>query len=637
MGIRHGFLSPEPMKKNKKLSAKLFITLVSGISLVIVAALYLEFRLSKRYISYQTQSLEVNNIRYRMLEINDELKTFKTLSQNVAVLISSVKMDSLQINQLQQLIFGLSEEIHGVGIFISGDAEKSSVYNQYCYRENDSVILTHTLPFDTDRLKPGQIGAGPTQVKSRKNQTLYVFYSMIHPELNTSNLLFTIDFSPGFIQSSLEKNTNSNDIEYIILDNTEHLLFQNLKSTHQHEEAQNSWEEKLHPKFSLIRNQSDSISETFIPSKDYNRKESIYILPLPNMGWNCLFFIPEKKLDKTLVRHFLLVSILSVLAILITAILISYYARKITGPLSLISRAIKDLENGNLYNEMPDIDTEDELEDIANSFQKVQSKMQHYASGFKSSLEEKRSMSHDLRMASQIQESMLPDQFQGLIDFPEINLFTRLVPAKGVAGDFFDYCFLDKARFFFIVGDVAGKGIPAALYMVKVLTLLRTQKIRSMPLHKMFTEISNELAGVNTDGNFVTAIGGILNFQTGELILCDAGHNPPFISKNGRKFHHIQVNKNVPLGVVTDHTYIDTRLQLKRKDAIFLYTDGLPEAADSKGHLFENERIAQSLANNQNKKLEVIFNHLKNALLNFVGKAKQADDITIFLLRYMKS
>jgi sigma-B regulation protein RsbU (phosphoserine phosphatase) len=262
--------------------------------------------------------------------------------------------------------------------------------------------------------------------------------------------------------------------------------------------------------------------------------------------------------------------------------------------------------------------------------------MQHYASGFKNSLEEKRAMAHDLKVANRIQESMLPDQFKGLTDFPEINIFTRLVPAKGVAGDFFDHCFLPDYRFFFIVGDVSGKGIPAALYMVKVLTLLRTQKIRSLPLNRMFTEISNALIGFNEEGTFVTALGGILNYKTGELVLCDAGHNPPFLSKDEQAFDYFEINKNVPLGVVSDYAYNETRLKLNKKDALLLYTDGLPEAVDSNGNMFNGERIIQALSGHQNKKLEIIFNYLKNSLLDFVGKAKQADDITVFLLRYMK-
>jgi sigma-B regulation protein RsbU (phosphoserine phosphatase) len=152
----------------------------------------------------------------------------------------------------------------------------------------------------------------------------------------------------------------------------------------------------------------------------------------------------------------------------------------------------------------------------------------------------------------------------------------------------------------------------------------------------MFTEISNALLSMNDEGTFVTAIGGVLNYKTGELVLCDAGHNPPFMSKDGQAFDHFEVKKNVPLGVVADCAYNETNLQLHKKDALFLYTDGLSEAEDTNGNMFEQERIVQSLAGHQNKKLEVIFNHLKNNLLNFVGKAKQADDITVFLLRFMK-
>jgi phosphoserine phosphatase RsbU/P len=624
------------MNKHKKLSAKLFLTLVIGISLVIIAALYMEFRLSKKYINYQAQSLTANSIRFRTNTIKEELETFKRLSQNVAVLVSAVNMDRLQIEQLHQLTFRLSEEIHGIGIFISDADEKSSEYNRYYYKEYDSVKMLKSLPYTHNELIPGLPSNGPTSIQNNAGETLLVFYTQINSQAGNSKLLLTVDFSPAFIINNLEKVASLYDTKYLILDDSKRILFHNYKIPFKSEELQLFWDKKIQSKYLGSFEVGNNSTEIFIPSKDYNRKESVLILPMANIGWNCFFFVSDTKLDQTLVRHFLLISLLSILAIIVTGLIISYYSRKITGPLSLISRAVKSLENGNLYSDLPEIDTADELEDIAKSFQKVQTKMQHYATGFKNSLEEKRAMAHDLRMANKIQESMLPDQFQGLTDFPEINIFTRLVPAKGVAGDFFDHCFLPGNRFFFIVGDVSGKGMPAALYMVKVLTLLRTKNIRSIPLHQMFTEISNALNSINDGGTFVTAIGGVLNYKNGKLILCDAGHNPPFMSKGGQAFGNIELNKNVPLGVVADCTYKESKFQLKKEDALFLYTDGLPEAVDTNGNMFEQERIIQSLAGHQNKKLEVIFNHLKNNLLNFVGKAKQADDITVFFLRYMK-
>lgn len=624
------------MKKHKKLSAKLFLALISGISVVIILALFIEFRLSKRYIDYQTQSFTANNIRYQIHAIKEELETFKRLSNNVSVLISSVNMDSMQIEQLHRLIFNLSEEIHGIGISISNNEIPFTDYHSYLFREDDSISMLPVLPFNTDEFSDLNQAQGPHLVSSTLGDTLFVFYAKIPSQSANNSVLLTVDFSPKFIDLSLEKVAGVYGSNYLIIDHSERILFNNFTNLSENKDLYQFYTDGFKSYYSYSTNLRNLSNELFIPSNEYNKSESVYIVPLVQSGWICLFFIPGDKLNRTLVLHFLLVSILSIFAILLASLVISYFARKITGPLSIITKAVKSLENGNLYSNMPEIDTDDELEDIAKSFQRVQAKMQRFASGFKNSLEQKRALVHDLRLANRIQESMLPDQFQGLTDFKEINLFTRLVPAKGVAGDFFEIAFLDGNQFFFIVGDVSGKGMPAALYMVKVLTLLRTEKIRSMPLHSMFTEISNSLMSVNNDGIFVTALGGILNYQTGELVLCDAGHNPPFISSNGEAFTHFQVNKNVPLGVVADHVYAETNMNLNRNDALFLYTDGLPEALDTNGIMFNEERIKSALEGNQNKKLEVIFNNLKNSLLNFVGKAKLADDITVFLLRYMK-
>jgi len=623
------------MNKHKKLSAKLFFTLLIGISLVIIAALYIEFRLSKNYIHYRNQSLSVNNIRYRILELNDELETIRRLTRNTATLTSSVKMDSLQIEELHRLIFNVSDEIHGIGIFVYKKVPQSALYTKYFYRDDTTLRIMHTLPYPPDSLGLNKKGIQLIPVHRNWCDSLLVFHSQ-NNSLNVNKFAdVTIDLKPDFIYSSLGDIARSYRTEYLILDRNFKILFTNrgFLSGDIQEKIMNN---EITSYQSLLGNYLKKNSEIFISSKDYNKKTSVFYLPLTGIGWQCLFFISDNKMDRTLVLHFLLVSILSILAITIAGIIINYYSRKLTGPLSLIIRALKNLENGNLSNYLPDIETDDELEEIANSFQKVQAKMRHYASGFKNSLEEKRALKHDLRVASKIQESMLPDQFQGLLDFPSINLFTRLVPAKGVAGDFFDYCFLDKDRFFFVVGDVSGKGIPAALYMVKVLTLLRTEKIRSLPLSGMFTEISKALMNMNEEGIFVTAVGGILNFKTGEMELCDAGHNAPLISQRGKAFTSTGLKKNVPLGVIASSKYEETRIQFQSRDALFLFTDGLPEAEDENGNMFGSERITQALTGQQDKKLEIIFNYLKNNLLDFVGKAKQTDDITLFFLRYIK-
>lgn len=213
-------------------------------------------------------------------------------------------------------------------------------------------------------------------------------------------------------------------------------------------------------------------------------------------------------------------------------------------------------------------------------------------------LGQKDRMEAELNIAKDIQLSMLPLIFPAFPYREDINIYAHLVPAKEVGGDFYDFYFLDEDNLCFVVGDVSGKGVPAALMMAVCKTLLKSKASNEKSTAKIITSVNQEMALQNKNYMFVTIFMGILNTSTGELIYTNAGHNPTLVrQKNGNFFKLTDLHGPV-VAAMENIAYQETKLQLDRGDVIFAYTDGITEAHSPEGELFTEQRLVDLFKNN---------------------------------------
>jgi sigma-B regulation protein RsbU (phosphoserine phosphatase) len=242
-------------------------------------------------------------------------------------------------------------------------------------------------------------------------------------------------------------------------------------------------------------------------------------------------------------------------------------------------------------------------------------------------------LQQELNIASRIQQSILPRVFPAFPDRTEFDVFAAMTPAKEVGGDFYDFFLIDGERLGFVIGDVSGKGVPAALFMAVSRTLLRATAMQASSAGDCLQYVNKVLAAESADAMFVTLFYGILNSRTGEVEFAVGGHNPPYIfSENGVR--PLCFEGDMIVGISQGVPYKSERILLRPGEGLFLFTDGLTEATNEAAELFSEARLVATLKSCAAQPLRSLVGKVTEEARKFVGGAPQADDLTIMTVRY---
>jgi sigma-B regulation protein RsbU (phosphoserine phosphatase) len=243
------------------------------------------------------------------------------------------------------------------------------------------------------------------------------------------------------------------------------------------------------------------------------------------------------------------------------------------------------------------------------------------------------SIQQDLNVSREIQQAILPKEFPPFPDQPMFDIYASMVAAKEVGGDFYDFFLIDKNRLGFVIGDVSGKGVSAALFMAVSRTLIRATALKGDSVSECMEYANNLLCKESVSSMFVTVFYGILNILTGEVDYVNAGHNPPFIlSPSG--ISKVEMTDGLALGVIDDFNFKSKKIQLKKGDKLLLYTDGVVEAFDEELTAYGEEKFTNFLNDNLNLPVETLIKKSFTDVCDFVDGAPQSDDITVLGLTY---
>ena len=236
----------------------------------------------------------------------------------------------------------------------------------------------------------------------------------------------------------------------------------------------------------------------------------------------------------------------------------------------------------------------------------------------------------ELRIARNIQMSMVPSEFPSCDD---IDLFASMTPAREVGGDLYDFLLLDNKELYFCVGDVSGKGVPASLFMAQTIRLFRAlAKLQAKPAD-IARYMNRELSESNDSSMFVTMFIGHLQLPTGHLDFCNCGHNPPVLAAGSSKAHFIDMVPNTPIGLMPGLTFEGEQIDSIKGQALFVYTDGLNEAEDRQQQQFGNDRLLGILQRDDYQSSRHIIDTLAEAIEAFRNGAEPNDDLTMLCLK----
>jgi sigma-B regulation protein RsbU (phosphoserine phosphatase) len=330
------------------------------------------------------------------------------------------------------------------------------------------------------------------------------------------------------------------------------------------------------------------------------------------------------------------IAILLLLTVMGIAVFSVRFTQAIAGPILALSNGVHEVSNGNLEREVI-VKTGDELEQLAVSFNMMTAQLRKHIAEIARATAERQRIDTELEIATRIQMSMLPG------DFPpfrgrknEFDLYAQVHPAREVGGDFYDFFFIDDDHFAVIVADVSGKGIPAALFMAITKTIIKN-RLQSGEDPALALEIINhQLCDNNIMDMFVTAWLCILEISSNKLVYVNAGHNQPLAGRKGQGgqgFTFLVSPPDLPLAGMDDTRYHSREMRLDGGDMLFLYTDGIVEAADSGGAFYGKERLRSFLNNNTGGTLNDMLSRLRADIAAFAGGAEQSDDITMLAIR----
>jgi len=243
------------------------------------------------------------------------------------------------------------------------------------------------------------------------------------------------------------------------------------------------------------------------------------------------------------------------------------------------------------------------------------------------------SLSDELNIANRIQSTILP------VTFPEhknYDLFATMTPAKDVGGDFYDFFMIDNERIGFVIGDVSGKGVPAALFMAVSRTFLKATALTGFSPRDCLERANRSLAKESVPEMFVTLFYGILDLATGEVRYSNGGHNDPYILRNNGKVEQLEQAGGIMLGFLDDQRYKENEIMLNSGDAIILYTDGVTEAFNKEEEEFDDKRLIKGLEKQKGKSSQKIIEGIVKDVEAFIDDAEQSDDLTMLVMKYTK-
>ena len=353
-------------------------------------------------------------------------------------------------------------------------------------------------------------------------------------------------------------------------------------------------------------------------------------------NWSIGLVVPRFLIDGYAIGIGLAMIILIGLGLLAGRIVGRFVINRMVRPLTKLAESADEVAKGNFRAPLPKIKHNDEIKVLRDSFEGMQHSLTEYIDELKDTTASKAAIEQELKVAHDIQMSMLPKTFPPYPERDDVDIFGMVNPAKDVGGDLFDFYIRDE-KLFFCIGDVSGKGVPASLVMAMTRSLFRNVSLHVSEPNVIVSALNAAVAEGNETNMFVTVFLGVLDLQTGVLQYCNAGHNSPLLLDEEVKT--LACDANVPIGVIAEMSFSRQEIQLEKTTTIFLYTDGLSEAENSMHALFGEPRINHvaevQVAQGVKEPAAVIY-AMNEEVHRFVGEAEQSDDLTMLAIKYIK-
>ena len=361
-------------------------------------------------------------------------------------------------------------------------------------------------------------------------------------------------------------------------------------------------------------------------------KKWLVYTPIPSCQWSFAAVIPEEDVLASVNASIIRQSFIMVIGLVVIILIIVWASVNITNPIRRLAQSARELATGNLDVQIENIKGDDEIHELAEVFNQTVADLRQYVEDLTEATRVNEAVESELRIARQIQESLIPRTFPPFPDRKEFDLYAENIPAKEVAGDFYDFFFVDEDKLAVIIADVSGKGIHSALFMAVTRTLMKIACQKGVSPAQALERVNNVLSEGNDACMFTTLFLAIYDVNTGKFIYANAGHNPPIILSQNGNHRTIESFGDIPLGLEWGDGFDEAQAHLDVGESLVLYTDGITEAMAPDESLYGEERFIGKLAANASDPIEVMWRKVVEDL-NLFQAGNQADDITVLFLK----
>jgi sigma-B regulation protein RsbU (phosphoserine phosphatase) len=581
-------------------------------------------------------------------QVETVLHAVEPLPQWMGLQLAHERLSKEKITQLLQDEISVSPHIYGGAVVFAAGAENVPFTESapYVYRQNHhfeySNLPVEEYSFQDWYLIPRYTGkpawSDPYYDKGASNAMmcaysvpLYrqqdgkpVFTGVAMASVRLEHLVKTISsiqvYKTGYIgllsqSGQVVSHSRTNDI-------LKESLF-SLAEENKNQEWRDIGRQMIHGKEGFVR----------IHSMFSDRMVWVYHAPVSN-GWSVAVLCPEDEVLHKLHTMNWVVIWIGVAGFLVLLSVISVLSLGFTRPIYTLAKQTQAIAQGNLDVEVSAVQSHDEVGLLSRSFEDMRLALREYMANLAATTAAKERIESELKIAQTIQRSFLPKRFPPFPDHSGFDVYAELQPAKEVGGDLYDYFLLDGHRLFFLIGDVSGKGVPAALLMAVTKTLMKGVAEQHLLPSQVLDKVNQELCADNEQMMFVTLCCGVLDLRTGGIIYTNAGHLPFLRLRPGQGAEWIELPKGPVLGITDDPGYENKTLQLDPKDTLVFYTDGVTEAMSPKQELFGEDRLLNLAEKRTDASPKDLVDAIFKSVTDHAKGEEQSDDITLLVLRY---
>ena len=640
------------MIKNKGITFKLIFSILSSCTVIFVIIFGYNYLFSRRLIVREIERNAKNLTLLTVNKIETVLRPIEKVPQGLAFFLEQASYGKEQLQSLLRMAVENNDEIYGAAIAFEPYAfERDSLYfAPYFYKDKDNIEFTYLggenyqyfywdwyqMPKELTR----SVWSEPYFDEGGGNIIMSTYSVPFYKEINGKREFMgvvTADISLSWLQDIVSSIKIADTGYGFLVSNNGTIVTHPYIDLIMHETI-----------FSVAEARGDALLRQtgkdmingrsgFVPFESITTGKKCWMAyePIPSTGWSLGVLFPQNELMSDVIKLNWVVFGLGLLGFLFLLIVIALISGTITMPLRSLALATKDIAKGNLDFNLPVIKSGDEAGRLTESFVYMKDALKKYIKELKETTAAKERIESELRIAHDIQMGILPKIFPPFPERKEFDIYAILEPAKEVGGDLYDFFFIDKNRLCFVIGDVSGKGVPAALFMAVAKTLIKTIAHEISDPHKILETANKEISQENPSCMFVTVFCGILNISTGEVSFANAGHNPPLIIREKGEVDFLGTSRNIAIGIDHHAVFKKEEIILHPGDAIYMYTDGVTEAFDIRGEQFSEKRIKEAVSAYQKESAQGLVNNTLNKIKDFSKGMFQSDDITIMVLKYL--